>query len=253
MQIIFPFLLSITFFLPGITQAQSIHSPLLKGDKAYDMEQYKTAEKQYRVAADRDNGNPQAVYNLANSLYQQGNFEDAGERYLQVAKASKTPLETADALHNLGNALLKQRKYKESVQAYQESLRLRPGDPATKMNLQMAMKRLKEEQQKEKEKQQNQQPQQGQPNQPQDQNQEEKPQNQPDPKQNQPNPPQENQQGQQPPPPSEQQKKQSEQKLKKEEAKRLLETAIGPDDRKNAQKYRAAQQQSKPKGTKKDW
>ena len=85
MRIKHPFLRCIAFFLPGISLAQSIHSPLLKGDKAYDMEQYKTAEKQYRIAADRDNGNPQAVYNLANSLYQQGNFEDAGERYLQVA------------------------------------------------------------------------------------------------------------------------------------------------------------------------
>ncbi|MDO8368840.1 MAG: tetratricopeptide repeat protein [Saprospiraceae bacterium] len=234
--------------------AQSTHTPLRKGDRAYDRELYKAAEKEYRTAADRDMGNPQAVYNLGNTLYQQGKFEDAEERFLQVTNHTKTPAHRADALHNLGNAFLKQRKYKEAVRAYEESLRVCPADLGAKQNLQMAKKKLQEEEQKDKEKQQQkQQQEQDQQNQNQDQPPPQNTQDQQDQQQNQPNQSQQNPQGQPRQPQNEQQKKQEEQRLKKEDAKRLLETAVGPDDRKNAQKYRAAQQQSKPKGSKKDW
>jgi Ca-activated chloride channel family protein len=230
--------------------AQATHTPLREGDRAYDRVQYKDAEKHYRTAADRDMGNSKAVYNLGNTLYQQGKFEDAAQRFQQVASLEKDPLTKADALHNLGDAFLKQRKFKEAVRAYEESLRNRPADPGTKQNLQMAKKKLEEEEQKEKEQQQkNQQPNQDPNQQPPQQNQP----NQPDKQQNQPSQPKQDQQGQPQPPKNEQQKEMDAQKLKKEDAKRLLETAVGPDDRKNAQKYRATQQQSRPKGTQKDW
>ncbi|MFN0176774.1 MAG: tetratricopeptide repeat protein [Saprospiraceae bacterium] len=234
--------------------AQATHTPLLKGDRAFERAQYKAAEKQYRIAADLDRSNPQAVYNLGNTLFQQGNYEDAEQRFKQATGIIKTPSRQADALHNLGDAFLKQRKYKDAVRAYEESLRLRPADPGTKQNLQMAKKKLKEEEKKEKEQQQkNQQEQQDQQNQNQDQQNQKNPESQQDPQQNQPNQPQQNQQGQPQQPQREQQKKQEEHRLKKEDAKRLLETAVGPDDRKNAQKYRAAQKQSNTKTPKKDW
>ena len=243
----------------NFASAQSTHTPLLKGDRAYDRKQYKEAEKHYRTAADHEVGNPQALYNLGNTLYQQGNWTDAAQRFQQAATTAKNAIDKADALHNLGDAYLKDRKYKEAAQAYKESLRLRPADPDTKQNLQMALKKVKEEEQKEKEQQQkNQQQQQNQQNQDQNQSPQQNPQNQQDQQQDQQQKqpsqqPQQNPQGQPQQPQGEQQKKQEEQRLKKEDAKRLLETAIGPDDRKNAQKYRAAQQQTKPKGSKKDW
>lgn len=235
-----------SFFLP----AQSAHTHLRKGDQAYTRDQYKVAEKHYRSAADLNYGEPQAVYNLGNALYKQGNWEDAAKRYAQAANEAKTADHRADALHNLGNSLLKLHKFEQAVGAYEESLRLRPADPETKMNLQMARKKRREEQQKQREKEQ--QNQQQQPNDPQksDQPPTKSPQNGED----TPNsPPQESpaQQPSTPPPPEPKQDRQQE--LKKGEAKKLLETAIGAEDRKNAQKYRAAQQQTGKKGSKKDW
>ncbi|MFN0217131.1 MAG: tetratricopeptide repeat protein [Saprospiraceae bacterium] len=229
---------------------QTAHAPLLKGDRAYDLEKYKEAEKHYRKAADKEIGNPQAVFNLGNALYQQGNIEDAAQRYQQAANNAKTSTLRADALHNLGDAFLKQQRYKDAVRAYEESLRIRPADPDTKQNLQMAKKRLQEAEKKEKEQQQ-QKDQQGQ-EQKQDSNQssQQKPQDQNDKQQNQP---QQNEQTQPQKPQNEQQKKMEAQRLKKEDAKRLLETAVGADDRKNAKKYRSAQQKSRPKDSKKDW
>lgn len=233
-------MLGFALLLADAGLAQSAHGALRKGDRAYERDLYKNAEKHYRTAANHEVGNEKAVYNLGNALYQQGNWEDAMKRFAQAAEVAKSSSNKADALHNLGNALLKQREYKNAVKAYQKSLRLRPGDQETKVNLQMAMKKLKEEEQKKQEQEQQKQQQQNQNQQNQDpqQNQENQKQNQTP----------QNQQGQQPPP-----QEKEEPPIKKEEAKRLLETAIGPEDRKNAKKYRSAQQQTKSKPPKKDW
>ncbi len=227
--------------------AQSSHNHLRKGDAEYDKEHYKDAEKHYRDAAELKYGDPLAQYNLGNALYQQGRWEDAATRFEQAVSAAPDNAFKADALHNLGNAQLKQNKFKESVEAYEKSLRLRPGDAASKQNLQMAKKKLREEQQRQQQQQQQEKQQQDQ----QQQNQNNQQQNQPDkqppqPEKQQPNP---GEQPQEPQNPSDG----KQEKLKKEEARRLLETAIGPEDQKNTRKYREQRQQPRSSGKEKDW
>lgn len=236
---------------------QSVHGALREGDRHYNRDNYKEAEKSYRKAADLAYSNPKALYNLGNALYQQGNWEDSAERFDQAAKYSTNTTDQANALHNLGNALLKQRKFKEAVAAYENSLRLRPGDDDSKVNLQLAKKKLKQEEEQKKQQQQqqqqNQQQQQdgqqdpNQPQQPEDKQNQAPPQSQP-----QQNPKQQNQ-SENAPKPQQQPEQPESGKMKKEEARRMLETAVGPEDQRNARKYRSAEQQHKPKGSKKDW
>lgn len=223
------------------SHAQSAHKLLRKGDREYDLERYKEAEKHYRDAADLQYGDPLAQYNLGNALYQQGRWEDAATRFVQAARSASEPALKADALHNLGNALLKQEKYEEAVEAYENSLRLRPGDAETKQNLQMAKKKLKKKKEEEQKQQQGQEQQPSQDSQNQQQKQEQQPQN---PGQGQP---------QQPSQPQQKPQEQPLERLKEEDAERLLETAIGPEDQKNARKYREQRQQPKPSGKEKDW
>ncbi len=220
-------------------KAQSVHQSLQLGDRQYLRDNFKEAEKAYRIAADLEFSNPKALYNLGNALYQQGKWPEAAERFAQAAKYASVKADAANALHNLGNALMKQRKFKEAAETYENSLRLRPGDAETKINLQMAKKKLKEEEQKEREKQQQQQnrqdqdQQQGQNNQ-QRQNQQKEQPSAPQAPENQPEQPQPG-------------------KLKKEEAQRLLETAVDPEDQRNARKYRSAQQKNRANTARKDW
>jgi tetratricopeptide (TPR) repeat protein len=226
--------------------AQNNHRSLRKGDSEYDAQRYKNAEKYYRDAADLQYGDPEALYNLGNSLYQQGDWEDAATRFEQAANSFDLPAAKANALHNLGNALLKQHQYQKAVDAYENSLRLRPGDSQTKQNLQMAKKKLKEaqkqQQKQEKQSDQQQQPQQDNPS-PKDQ-------------QQQPQQPQQNP-GEQPQtqesPQQKQQQSDKPEQIKKEDARRLLETAIGPEDQKNTRKYREQRRQPPQKENKKDW
>jgi len=236
--------------------AQTAYESLRAGDAAYDRSNYSKAEPHYRRVTEKEPANWNAAYNLGNSLYEQGKYEEAGKIFEKAVANAPDNRSKADVLHNAGNALLKQNKFKEAIKAYEGSLRLRPGDPDTKMNLQMAKKK---DQQEEKQKQQNQDQQNQDKNQ--DQNKDQNQQQNQDPNQDQQNQDQnksQNQQPQQPPQqkqqPNQQQEQQNDpQRMKQEEAKRLLETTIGPEDRKNARKYRSGQARKVPATGKKDW
>lgn len=240
--------------------AQTTYESLRDGDAAYDRSNYSKAEPHYRRVTEKEPSNWNAAYNLGNALYQQGKYEEAGKIFEKAVVNAPDTRTKADALHNAGNALLKQNKFKEAAKAYENSLRLRPGDADTKMNLQMAKKKDQQEQQRQQQEQQqqnqeqnkqdsNQQNQNQQNQNQQQQNQQNQQQNQ---QQSQPNsnqkntPPQQPQQQQESP-------SQQRQRMKEEEARRLLETSIGPDDKKNARKYRSAQQRKRPAVGRKDW
>ncbi|RPI72279.1 MAG: tetratricopeptide repeat protein, partial [Ignavibacteriales bacterium] len=124
----------------------------------------------------------------------------------------------ARAYHNIGNSLLKSEKYKESIEAYKNALKINPDDQETKYNISYALQQI--------EKQENQQ--QNQQNQNQDQNKEnedqKKEQNQQDNKndqQNDQNGP--DQQNEEAPQDNTQTQQQPKDQISKEEAERILQ------------------------------
>ena len=138
-------LMAVIMLLASNLGAQSVHQSLIKGDRQYLLDNFKNAEKEYRIAADLELANPKALYNLGNALYQQGNWKDAADRFDRAAQYSENKTDLANSLHNFGNALMKQDNFKDAVDAYENSLRLRPGDEDTKRNLQLAKKKLKQQ------------------------------------------------------------------------------------------------------------
>jgi tetratricopeptide (TPR) repeat protein len=66
--------------------AQSIEQLLADGNSAYDQGTYSDAEKYYQEAISKDVNHqwPQAIYNLANALYQQKKFDEAALQFKQV-------------------------------------------------------------------------------------------------------------------------------------------------------------------------
>ncbi|MBO4282282.1 MAG: VWA domain-containing protein, partial [Bacteroidales bacterium] len=88
------------------------------------------------------------AYNLANTLYKQGSYEEAAKRYESVAATPGLDAKTkAWAYHNLGNSLVRQKRYQEGIQAYKKALRMNPKDMSTKYNLEYARKKLAVQQQ----------------------------------------------------------------------------------------------------------
>lgn len=230
-------LLLLPFLLPQNGHAQpSPHKDLRKGDRFYNQQEYTAAEDAYRNAGTKNPNDPKAAYNTGNALYRQGRYDDAVQFFDKAQKTTQNSGEKADALHNLGNSYLKQEKFKEASEAYENSLRLRPGDPESKMNLQYVKQKLKEQQQQNQQNKDQQNKDQQQKNDQQSQNQQQQPQNKPG--------------------PSDQQQEQEQQqpgRISKAEAKRLLETAVSNEDRRTAKKYREGQQKSARREPQKDW
>lgn len=121
-----------------------------EGNKNYKEEKYIDAEVQYKKALESDSNSLKANFNLGNSLYKQGRFDESGSIFQNLAHQGIDKEILAKAYHNLGNSLLKSKKYPESIDAYKKSLRLKPDDLDTKYNLEYAKKMLIQEQQQQK-------------------------------------------------------------------------------------------------------
>lgn len=65
-----------------------------------------------------------SVYNTANSLYQQGQYEPALEQYYAVILSGK---ESADLYYNMGNAAYRSNSIGHAILYYEKALKLEPG------------------------------------------------------------------------------------------------------------------------------
>ena len=96
------------------------------------------AEMEYRKAISEQPTSVAGVYNLGNSYYKKGNFEEALYRHQQAAEATTSKSEKHKAFHNIGNILMKNKKCKEAVEAFKNALRNDPTDDETRYNLGLA-------------------------------------------------------------------------------------------------------------------
>jgi tetratricopeptide (TPR) repeat protein len=227
-----PLLVGWSFFDP-------FHENVEKGNRAAAEGASEEALRRYSEAARVDPGSPIPDFNRGLVLAEQ---EDAGaaEDAYRAAAASEDTAIAADALYNLGNLHFGNGEYQPAVDSYLESLDLDPGDADARRNLEIALKRLEEQQQQQQ--QQDQQDQQQQQDQePQD---EQKEDGQPpeDPSEPQENEQPEEEPGEQPPPPEEQ--------FTREDAERLL-NAIQTDELKVLEQLKPDQEA--PGVTANDW
>jgi tetratricopeptide (TPR) repeat protein len=85
------------------------------------------------------------------ALYALSRFDEAGQEFLRATEA-KDPALKASAFYNLGNAFFKKEKFKEAVSAYTRTLGLKPDHKQAKWNLEIALKKQKEEEKKQQDK-----------------------------------------------------------------------------------------------------
>lgn len=135
--------------------SQEDRSDVRKGNRDYRKENWREAEIDYRKALVKDSMSVAATYNLASTLYREGDPAQAqkvleGRKDMAAASAG-----AADYFYNLGDAALANKDYQTAVDAFKESLLLNPGDLNAKENYIYAKKKL-EDQQKNQQNQQNQ-------------------------------------------------------------------------------------------------
>lgn len=116
-----------------------------QAEEALEDNDLATAEAYYRQAIAKDPSNASARYNLGNLYYNNEITGEAVERHAQSAKVAEEKPLKHDSFHNQGNSFMKQKKYKEAVEAYKNSLRNNPNDEETRYNYALAKKLLEEE------------------------------------------------------------------------------------------------------------
>lgn len=113
-------------------------------------EDFIAAEMAYRKALSKQSDNIVGLYNLGNSYYDKGNFEEALYRHQQTAKLATSKEAKHKAFHNMGNVLMQNKKCKEAVEAYKDALRNNPLDDETRYNLALAKECAKQQEEENK-------------------------------------------------------------------------------------------------------
>lgn len=107
---------------------------------AYEKGDYARASQLYGEVSLK---NAQARYNYGDALYKQKKYKEAAEIFKQI----DDPKLKHKALHNLGNSLANMGKTDEAIKAYEEALKLKE-DKDTRYNLELLKKKKKQQQKK---------------------------------------------------------------------------------------------------------
>lgn len=109
-----------------------------KGNELVQEEDFVQAEMEYRKAISNAPKKAVGAYNLANTYYKKGNYDEALFRTQEAAKNAVSKDEKHRAYHNLGNILMKNENCKEAVEAFKNALRSNPNDEETRYNFALA-------------------------------------------------------------------------------------------------------------------
>lgn len=128
---------------PALSQKEN--PDIANGNKSYRQKQYDKAIESYKKALQLNPDNDIARYNLAAAQFRSGKFEEAQKEYELASKDNTNSSLTQKATYNEGVSLTKQKKLKESIEAYKQALRLNPTDEDTRFNLQKALEELRKQ------------------------------------------------------------------------------------------------------------
>ena len=117
-----------------------------RGNRDFRKENYREADIDYRKALVKDSLSVAANYNLANTLYRQGDYAQAAQTLERIKEVAPVTQYSADWYFNVGDAALQQQDYQKAVEAFGESLIRRPDDLQAKENFIYAKKMLQNQQ-----------------------------------------------------------------------------------------------------------
>jgi Ca-activated chloride channel homolog len=125
---------------PPAALADAFDSKAREGVTHYNHEEYDQAAAKFQASQLEQSDNPDVAYNLANSLYRLGRYEEAVEAYKKVLAEKTPPTLKQKSYYNMGNAYYRIGYMEESIDAYKKALELNSGDIDSKFNLEWARK-----------------------------------------------------------------------------------------------------------------
>ncbi len=117
-----------------------------RGNRDFRKENYREAEVDYLKAIVKDSMSVAANYNMASTHFRNGDAEQARKNLDRIKEAAPLTPSAADYFYNLGDVALAQKDYQTAVDAFAQSLVLRPDDLDAKENYIYAKKMLQNQQ-----------------------------------------------------------------------------------------------------------
>ena len=132
----------VLFLLAGILSC----SPAHRGERLYQQGKYPEAYEVFRGGLERDSS-ARLAFDAGAALYRLERYDEAVAAFRQ---ASETPELRQKSLYNMGNALVRAAEERpgeaepllDAIAAYEEVLRIAPGDAEARWNLEVALRRL---------------------------------------------------------------------------------------------------------------
>ena len=121
--------------------AQAAH-PLVEGNRLYAAGDFRGAVRIYQAALKRTPSDPALQSNLGAALYRMGDWKGAEEAFGR-AQGAKDRAIAARAGHGRGNALFRQERYREALDAYRTALEAQADDADARFNYELTLRKLR--------------------------------------------------------------------------------------------------------------
>ena len=120
-----------------------------QGRAEYTRGSHPQALEAFERAATARPQDPKVRFNVADGLYKNGRYDEAATLFKALGADGSSPL-AGPARYNLGNSLFQKQDYKGAIQSYRDALRALPGDADTRRNLELALRKLKQQEEQQK-------------------------------------------------------------------------------------------------------
>jgi tetratricopeptide (TPR) repeat protein len=117
------------------------------GNQAFAEQKFDDAQFSYQSAAQESPELAEPYYNLANTLYRKGGFDQAIQQIQQAISLAAEQGLAQNGLYNLGNSTYNLQNWEAAIEAYKQALLLNPDDQDAKYNLELALQQMQQEQQ----------------------------------------------------------------------------------------------------------
>ena len=135
------------FVIPALSaEAQVDRTDVRRGNRDFRKGDFREAEIDYRKALVKDSLSVAANYNLASTLYREGDMEQAQKVLDRAKENALAGASAADYSFNMGDVAIGRQDWQGAVDAFKESLLKNPGDLQAKENYIYAKKKLEEQQ-----------------------------------------------------------------------------------------------------------
>jgi Ca-activated chloride channel family protein len=145
-------LVAVAPLLFGFKMFESRNGEIEQGNAAMQAGKAEEALAHYDKAVAKLPGEAGVHLDRGAALYALSRFDEARQEFLRATEGGQDTALKGSAFRNLGNALSKLEKHKDAVEAYKRALALRPDDKAAKWNLEIALRKQKEEEKKQEDK-----------------------------------------------------------------------------------------------------